>query len=70
MDQLIAWNIDYTLKYSTSAFGILEPWWTEFREIFYPQLQELFIGRAAPKQVLENWTKNGNAVITDALRQK
>jgi ABC-type glycerol-3-phosphate transport system substrate-binding protein len=70
LDQLLAWNIDYTLKYSTSSFGILEPWWTSFREAFYPQLQELYIGRATPKQVLENWTKNGNAIIADALKQK
>jgi ABC-type glycerol-3-phosphate transport system substrate-binding protein len=68
IDQLVAWSNDYTLKYSTSAFGILEPWWTEFREALYPQLQDLYVGRATPKQVLENWTKNGNTIITNALR--
>jgi ABC-type glycerol-3-phosphate transport system substrate-binding protein len=63
-------NTEYTLKYSTAAFGILEPWWTAFRETLYPQLQELYTGRQTPKQALENWTRNGNAVISDALKSQ
>ena len=60
------WIVDFTNTYGTAAFGIMEPWWSDFRETFYVELQGVFTGALTPEQALENWTASGNAVIAAA----
>ena len=60
------WCIDYTGKYSRCDFGILEPWWTSFRETFYVELQGLYNGTQSAQELLDNWQKNADAVIAEA----
>ena len=54
-------------KYSDSGIGILEPWWSDWRETFYVELQEFYVGNQTAEQMLENWTAKGNAVIQSSL---
>jgi ABC-type glycerol-3-phosphate transport system substrate-binding protein len=49
--------------FGDSTVGILEPWWTSWREVFYVELQEFYRGRQTAQQLLTNWTTKGNEVI-------
>ena len=51
---------------STSDFGILEGWWTNFRETHYPQLQDFYLGTIDAETFLANWAEAGDAVIAEA----
>lgn len=58
---------EYGAAHSVSDFGILEPWWTEFRGTFYPQLQDFFVGNIDAQTMLDHWQTNGDAVIAAAI---
>lgn len=53
----------YTANNTTSSFGILEPWWTDFRGTFYPQMQDFYVGNIDAGTVLDNWQSAANNVI-------
>ena len=55
--------VEYTNKNATSAFGIMEPWFTEFRQGLYPQLQDFYTGKIDAQTVLNNWQAFGDNVI-------
>jgi len=57
----------YSAQYTRSDFGILEGWWTDFRETLYPQLQDLYTGKIDSQTLLNNWQTNADAVIKKAL---
>ena len=57
---------DYAGRCANSSFGIREPWWSDFRETFYVQLQDYYVGNIDGKTLLENWQTAANAVITAA----
>ena len=58
-----AWIADFTAKRASSDFGIREPWWSDFRETHYVELQGVLTGAQTPEQMLINWTATGEAVI-------
>lgn len=58
-----------TARYADSSIGVLEPWWSDFRETFYVQLQAFFTGEKDAKQAIADWKATGNEVITKALEQ-
>ena len=62
----LVWSLDFTNKYATADFGIMEPWWSDFRETFYVELQGVFTGALTSEQALENWTESGEAVLAAA----
>jgi ABC-type glycerol-3-phosphate transport system substrate-binding protein len=49
--------------FGDSGAGILEPWWTSWREVFFVELQDFYQGRQTAQQLLTNWTEKGNTVI-------
>jgi len=49
--------------FGDSSIGILEPWWSSWREIFFVELQDFYRGRQTVQQLLANWTTKGNEVI-------
>ena len=55
-------------KYSHSDIGILEGWWSSFRETFYVQLQGIYTGTKTVKQALSDWETTGNAAIAKAFK--
>lgn len=57
---------DYGARCANSGFGIRESWWSDFRETFYVQLQDFFVGNITAEQVLENWQTNADAVVVAA----
>lgn len=59
--------VAYGAQYANSTFGILEPFWSDFRETFYVQKQDLFVGNITPEQFVKNWAAAGDAVISDYL---
>jgi multiple sugar transport system substrate-binding protein len=56
----------YTAKYGKDDIGILEGWWTDFRQTFYVQMQGLYTGKQTAQEVLDNWQKAGDQVIAKA----
>lgn len=62
----MARGAEYGAKYNTSDFGIMEPWWTDFRATHYPQLQDFYTGKIDAETMLKNWQEAGDAVITAA----
>jgi ABC-type glycerol-3-phosphate transport system substrate-binding protein len=62
-DLAFSWNASY----SDSSFGILESWYTSWRETFYVELQEFYLSRQNAQQLLANWTTKGNEVIKSYL---
>lgn len=67
LNQLAARANEWNAKYSDSTIGILEPWWDNWRETFYVELQEFYVGNQSAEQMLANWTEKGNAVIQRSL---
>lgn len=57
---------EYTAAHTVSSFGILENWWTDFRETLYPQLQDFYVGNIDAGTVLDNWQAAGDQVIKNA----
>ena len=58
-----------TAAYADSSIGVLEPWWSDFRETFYIQLQSYFTGDKSAETMLGDWKTSGDEVITKALQQ-
>ncbi len=50
--------------YNTSSFGILEPFWAEIRQHFYPELQSMLNGNKTPAEVIANFDASINQVIS------
>ncbi len=59
--------VEANAKYATSGFGILEPWWSDFRETYYVQLQAYYTGTKTVDQALADWETTANDVISKAL---
>ncbi len=55
---------DYGGRCANSSFGIRESWWSDFRETFYVQLQDYYVGNIDGETLLANWQTAANAVIT------
>jgi len=49
--------------YCTSQFGILESYWGEIRQYFYPELQSMFLGKESAEDVIKNFDTNINQVL-------
>lgn len=58
-----------TAACADSSIGVLEPWWSDFRETFYVQLQSYFTGDKSAETMLGDWKTSGDEVITKALQQ-
>lgn len=68
LDALMARATDYSANYADSSFGILESWWTDFRETFYVQLQDFYVGNIDAQTLLDNWQASGDTVLTNAAK--
>jgi ABC-type glycerol-3-phosphate transport system substrate-binding protein len=55
-----------TVAYADATMGILEPWWGDFRETFYVELQAFYTGEKSVEQMLTDWESAGNAVLKKA----
>lgn len=49
--------------FNSSNFGILEPFWAEIRQHFYPELQSLYKGNLTGEDVVSNFEASINEVI-------
>lgn len=58
---------DYGGRCANSSFGIRESWWSDYRETFYVQLQDFFVGNIDAETMLANWQDASNEVIAAAL---
>ena len=58
----------FSAEHNTSDFGILEPWWSDFRQTFYPQLQDFYTGAIDAETMLNNWQSAADAVIAAAAK--
>lgn len=58
-----------TSQYSDSTMGVLESFWSDLRDTFYPQLQAYFVGEKTVEQALADWETNGNALIAKKLAE-
>lgn len=67
---VMARGADYGGRCANSGFGIRESWWSDYRETFYVQLQDFFVGNIDGETMLSNWQNTGNEVISAALAAK
>lgn len=58
-----------TALYSESKMGILESFWSDLRDTFYPQLQAYFVGEKTVEQALADWETNGNGLIRKKMAE-
>ena len=58
---------DYGGRCANISFGIRESWWSDYRETFYVQLQDFFVGNIDAETMLTNWQNASNEVISAAL---
>ena len=54
---------EWTAKYTSTSFGILEPYWAEIRSNFYPELQAVFSGTKTAQEALDSFTANVDTII-------
>ena len=64
LTELAAIGVDYGAKYSNSEFGILEPFWSDCRTVFYPLKQDLFTGNITAEQFVEKWAEALDGVLS------
>ncbi len=65
LTELMAIGVDYGAKHSDANFGILEPFWSDCRTVFYPLKQDLFTGNITPEQFCEKWDEALNNVLSN-----
>ena len=59
----VAQMADWTGKYADSTFGILEPYWAEIRNCFYPELQAVYTGEKTAQQAMDAFVEAANKVL-------
>lgn len=69
LNELAGRAAESTALYSDSSMGVLEPWWSDFRDTFYVQLQSYFTGEKTVQEALTDWETTGNQVIAGALEE-
>lgn len=52
-----------TSQYANSDFGILETYWPEIRNCFYPELQAVFNGDKTAQEAMDSFVKNVNEIL-------
>jgi len=58
-----------TSLYSDSAMGVLESFWSDLRDTFYPQLQAYFVGEKTIDEMLADWETSGNELLAKKLAE-
>ena len=64
LTELAAIGVDYGAKYSNSEFGILEPFWSDCRTVFYPLKQDLFTGNITAEEFVEKWAEGLDGILS------
>lgn len=63
LNDLVARANEWNAKYADDTFGILEPYWSDVRETFYPNLQGLYTGDMSAQETLDAWQKDVTKVL-------
>ena len=63
MNEIMAYGISYGAVYADSTFGILQPYWTDCRGVFYPLKQDLFTGNITPEEFVDKWHESVQGII-------
>lgn len=58
-DQVIEWGATY----GDSSFGILEGYWLEIRNSFYPELQGVFSGKKSAQDAMDTFSASIDAIL-------
>ena len=61
--ELSATVSDWTSRFTTTNFGILEPYWAEIRSNFYPELQAVFSNAKTSQEALDSFVEKVNEII-------
>ena len=54
---------NFTATYMTNSFGILEGWWSDWRNAYYPVMQNFYSGSATIDETLASLEQAGNDVL-------
>ncbi|MBR6525977.1 MAG: extracellular solute-binding protein [Clostridia bacterium] len=55
--------VTHLAAYNNSSFGILESYWGEIRQYFYPNLQSLVLGNKTPEEAISSFEASVNEVL-------
>lgn len=50
-------------QYANSSFGMLESYWSEIRNYFYPELQAVYSGEKTAQEAMDSFVANVNTVL-------
>lgn len=56
-------HAEWSGKYADSSFGILESYWPEVRNCFYPELQAVFTGEKTAQEAMDSFVANVNKAL-------
>lgn len=56
---------ELTVDYADFDFGILDSYWPEVRNYFYPELQAVFSGEKTAQEAMDSFAANVNAVLAN-----
>ena len=56
---------EWTAEYGNSDFGMLEPYWPQVRDAFYPELQAVYTGEKTAQEAMDSFAKNVDKILED-----
>lgn len=56
---------DWSGAYGDSSFGILESYWAEIRNCFYPEMQAVYTGEKTAQEAMDSFVANANEVLAN-----
>ena len=56
---------ELTVDYADFDFGILDNYWPQVRNHFYPELQAVYSGQKTAQQAMDSFVENVNKVLAD-----
>lgn len=63
VEEEVLYRQELTAQYADYSFGILESYWSEIRNYFYPELQAAFSGEKTAQEAMDSFAANVNAVL-------
>ena len=60
-------GISYAAQGSVAHFGVMKGWWGDFRQTFYPQMQDFYTGKIDAETVVANWDAAADQAIANYI---
>ncbi len=65
LEEEVVLKAEWSGLYGDSSFGILESYWPEVRNCFYPELQAVYTGEKTAQEAMDSFAANVNAILAN-----